>query len=357
MALVGAPSRINRSDTRLTVESITFSSNLTTPSIFLKALRNLLARTCLARQIKYCLFSVLKMDVSDPRERKKPQSNVNNIGSNNKNTNASAKNKQQHQNKKNKKKESNNNNKKKSQQGAVGGAGSGEQEKFNQWKKRDEELVDDLFEKELQEALLQSRLEQEGQKQQPSPGPTVNGDQGLANRRSRVTLSLAEFHEKFAEEPAALQPSREPLSKLLAQMKQQEEEEQALRRQAAREAAAILTREKVADEVRERAQQPRVVPQEEYDRMLEMKKKQIEHMAKVLNQTHKEMAVLQEQNADLEFMVSKGEMRKKVELIREVEELRLVKDELTDQIAQLHVSLEQEKSKVHQLTLELQKRR
>lgn len=89
-------------------------------------------------------------------------------------------------------------------------------------------------------------------------------------------------------------------------MKQQEETEETFRRQSARDAAAILNRERVAEEVRERAQQPRTVPQEEYDRMLEMKRKQIEHMAKVLNQTNKEMAVLQEQNKDLEGIVSKG---------------------------------------------------
>lgn len=89
-------------------------------------------------------------------------------------------------------------------------------------------------------------------------------------------------------------------------MKQQEEDEEFLRRQSARDAVAIVTRERITEEVRERAQQPRVVPQEEYDRMLEMKKKQIEHMAKVLNQTNKEMAILQEQNKDLEEIVSKG---------------------------------------------------
>ncbi|OQR72855.1 G kinase-anchoring protein 1-like, partial [Tropilaelaps mercedesae] len=241
------------------------------------------------------------------------------------------------------------------QQSTSGCANNGDQEKFDQWKKRDEELVADMFEKELQQALLQSRLEHEGPQQHP-PSLTVPNDQG-AGRKGKVTLTLAEFHEKFPEEPVPVQAAREPLSKRLAQMKQQEEDEEALRKQSIREAAAIVTRERAAEEVRERAQQPRVVPQEDYDRMLEMKKKQIEHMAKVLNQTHKEMAILQEQNSELESLVAKGEMKKKVELIREVEELRQVKDELTDQIGELHVALEQEKSKVHQLTLQLQRKR
>lgn len=139
--------------------------------------------------------------------------------------------------------------------------------------------------------------------------------------------------------------------------KEQEEEEHRLRLTTEREASAIVAREKVQQELIEKAAQPKVVPQEEYDQMLEMKRKQIEHMAKVLNSTNKELAILQEQNTDLEKLLSKGELKKKVDLIREVEELRLVKDELTEQIQTLYAALEQEKSKTNQLTQELQKRR
>lgn len=38
---------------------------------------------------------------------------------------------------------------------------NGEGEKFDEWKKRDEKLMESTYEKELQEALLMSRLEQE----------------------------------------------------------------------------------------------------------------------------------------------------------------------------------------------------
>lgn len=144
---------------------------------------------------------------------------------------------------------------------------------------------------------------------------------------------------------------------LLALRKEQEEEEQKLRLTSEREASAIVAREKIQQEFIEKASQPKMVSQEEYDQMLEMKRKQIEHMAKVLNTTNKELAILQEQNADLERLLAKGELKKKVDLIREVEELRAVKDELTEQIQTLFAALEQEKSKTNQLTQELQKRR
>lgn len=48
-------------------------------------------------------------------------------------------------------------------------------------------------------------------------------------------------------------------------------------------------------------------------------------------------------------------MREKAELIIQVEELHTLKNELMEQICELHGSLEQEKSKVRELTKELKK--
>lgn len=140
-------------------------------------------------------------------------------------------------------------------------------------------------------------------------------------------------------------------------LQREQEEEQKLRLTSEREASAIVAREKLQQEFIDKASQPKMVPQEEYDQMLEMKRKQIEHMAKVLNSTNKELAILQEQNSDLEKLLAKGELKKKIDLIREVEELRLIKDELTEQVQTLFAALEQEKSKTNHLTQELQKRR
>ncbi|XP_003745101.1 G kinase-anchoring protein 1 [Galendromus occidentalis] len=292
-------------------------------------------------------FSVLKMDVPDPSERKKAPVKAQPVVTTKK---------QQQQPNKNKAKNNNNNSnnkKKKAQQ-------SGDSSKFDEWKKRDEDLMESTYEKELQEALLMSRLEQEKQtKQVEQRSEAAVSESAESKKKGKVVLSLQEFHEKFVSEKAPPPaPSRaEPLSKLLALRKEQAEEEKRLRLHSEREASAIVAREKVQQEIIDKASQPKVVPQEEYDQMLEMKRKQIEHMAKVLNTTNKELAILQEQNADLEKLLAKGELKKKVELIREVEELRIVKDELTEQIQSLFVALEQEKSKTNLLTQELQKRR
>lgn len=48
-------------------------------------------------------------------------------------------------------------------------------------------------------------------------------------------------------------------------------------------------------------------------------------------------------------------VKEKAEILVQVEKLSGIKDELTDQVTQLHAALEQEKSKVHSLTNDLKK--
>uniref|UniRef100_A0A8C4QWD1 G kinase anchoring protein 1 n=1 Tax=Eptatretus burgeri TaxID=7764 RepID=A0A8C4QWD1_EPTBU len=93
---------------------------------------------------------------------------------------------------------------------------------------------------------------------------------------------------------------------------------------------------------------------------LEQLKAEMEAKSAEVAVLHKDVSMWQtkykevkKRNAQLLFMLQQGEMKEKSDVLLQVEELTNIKNELTQQVTNLHASLEQERTKVKTLHSEL----
>ena len=62
-----------------------------------------------------------------------------------------------------------------------------------------------------------------------------------------------------------------------------------------------------------------------------------------------QLVLVKERNKKLCKIMMSGEMKEKAEILVEAEKLRKVKDELSEELQDLHIQLEQERSKVNNI--------
>ncbi|XP_078735361.1 G kinase-anchoring protein 1 isoform X2 [Lampetra fluviatilis] len=88
---------------------------------------------------------------------------------------------------------------------------------------------------------------------------------------------------------------------------------------------------------------------------LEKKDKEIADLKVVTAEWEVKFKEVKKRNAQLLYMLQQGEMKEKSDVLLQVEELTNIKNELTQQVSDLHTALEQERSKVKTLQAELVK--
>uniref|UniRef100_A0A8D0FZ59 G kinase anchoring protein 1 n=1 Tax=Strix occidentalis caurina TaxID=311401 RepID=A0A8D0FZ59_STROC len=88
---------------------------------------------------------------------------------------------------------------------------------------------------------------------------------------------------------------------------------------------------------------------------LEKKDAEIEQLKNIITQWEAKYKEVKARNAQLLKMMQEGEMKDKAEILLQVDESQIIKNELTVQVTILHAALEQERSKVKLLQAELTK--
>ncbi|XP_018614660.2 G kinase-anchoring protein 1 [Scleropages formosus] len=232
------------------------------------------------------------------------------------------------------------------------------QECWQQWKRRDEQLTNELYEADLEKALILSKLEYEEHKQDyentETTSPKSRGG-GKKDRRKnhqgkekRLTVSLKDFqtegnidhhkkHEKedirtinpLSHDSRFFDKLEDDVSKIVLREK---------RREQFSNSGSTEATTSVEYEPDVRAEQLK------YE--LEKKDLEIEKLKKVISQWEAKYKEVKARNAQLLKMLQQGEMKDKAEILLQVEELLNIKEELSSQVTLLHASLEQEKSKV-----------
>ncbi|XP_064153151.1 G kinase-anchoring protein 1 [Anguilla rostrata] len=241
------------------------------------------------------------------------------------------------------------------------GAGETElpQEGWQQWKQRDEQLTSELYEADLEKALILSQLDYEEHKQDyESADATSSAAKGgrkdkrknqQGKERQRVTVSLKDFHteghidqlnkKQEKEEPKTVSPAlhcdrffnklEDDVSKIVLREK---------RREQFSNSSGLEVTTSTEHEPDVRAEQLK------YE--LEKKDLEIERLKNVIAQWESKYKEVKARNALLLKILQQGEMKDKAEILLQVEELLNIKEELSSQVTLLHASLEQEKSKV-----------
>lgn len=246
---------------------------------------------------------------------------------------------------------------------------------WESWKKRDDQFVSDAYEQDLQQALLLSRLDYEEKKdfyeaQQRTVTVTAvaaSGNRGAAAKNKKkngaakkdkkTTMSLEEFNQLGT---SPLSDSIEPEDQDTPDSKNEKRppspEREAIFEQVAKDAKNILSREQRKEELKNKqpflAEQVRSL---QFQDELEKKDQQIAMLKAHIEKLVAELKVVKLRNKQLCNILAQGEMQDKAEILRDFEEVTQVKDELTQQVTELHAALEQERSKVRQLQQDARK--
>ncbi|KAJ6669649.1 hypothetical protein lerEdw1_000198 [Lerista edwardsae] len=195
-----------------------------------------------------------------------------------------------------------------------------QEENWQEWRQRDEQLTSEMFEADLEKALLLSKLEYEEHKKEyentESASPPLKAAHKKEKRKNQqgkdkpLTVSLKDFqsdpnidHFPKRQEDVLLKDGRTERLKL----------------------------------------------------ELEKKDAEIQKLKSSVTQWEMKYKEVKARNAQLLKMLQEGEMKDKAEILLQVDEFQSIKNELTLQVTSLHAALEQERSKVKLLQAELTK--
>ncbi|XDV48502.1 hypothetical protein PO909_017907, partial [Leuciscus waleckii] len=231
--------------------------------------------------------------------------------------------------------------------------GSKPQENWQEWKQRDEQLTSDLYEADLEKALMLSKLEFEEHKKDPEKTETASPKTKAGGKKDRkknqqgkdkrVTVSLKDFQH---EDQPSKKPDKEPVNPALR--------DETFFNQLEDDVSKIVQRDKrreqysnsAGHEVNTSSEQEQDVRTEQLKYELEKKDLEIGKLKKTISQWEERYKEVKARNGQLLKMLQQGEMKDKAEILLQVEELMNIKEELSSQVTQLHTALEQERSKV-----------
>ncbi|XP_044612464.1 G kinase-anchoring protein 1 isoform X2 [Equus asinus] len=189
------------------------------------------------------------------------------------------------------------------------------EENWQEWRQRDEQLTSEMFEADLEKALLLSKLEYEEHKKEYENAENASTQSKVMNKKDKrknhqgkdkpLTISLKDFQ------------SEDHISK--------------------------KTEEVVLKDGRI----------ERLKLELERKDAEIQKLKNVIIQWEAKYKEVKARNAQLLKMLQEGEMKDKAEILLQVDESQSIKNELTIQVTSLHAALEQERSRVKVLQAEL----
>ncbi|XP_060787392.1 G kinase-anchoring protein 1 isoform X2 [Neoarius graeffei] len=243
---------------------------------------------------------------------------------------------------------------------------SAPQESWQEWKQRDERLTSELYEADLEKALMLSKLEFEQQKKDAvsteNASPKAKGGGGKKEKKKnqqgkdkRITVSLKDFQQEGNMDPPSKRSEREepkPANPSVHEKRFFNQLEDDVNRIVQRDKRREQYSCSAGQELNTSSEQEQDVRTEQLKFQLEKKDQEIEKLKKTISQWEERYKEVKARNAQLLKMLQQGEMKDKAEILQQVEELLNIKEELTKQVTLLHVSLEQERSKVKGLQSE-----
>lgn len=227
------------------------------------------------------------------------------------------------------------------------------------WQKRDKDLVEGMFENELKEALLASKIEYEANQESKDMNENATENsiplpkKKTGNKKGLTTMSLDEFNHLLPEpekkENKNFKPAMNTESHFFDEVNQ--------------EADKLIKVEKTKSAIRKKKSGPK--PKEadisEAPRLAQLQEElreskiEVERLCLENETLRQELLNVKTRNKRLCSILVQGEMKEKSEILVEMEKLAKVKEELTIEVNSLAIQLQQERSKVSALTNEAKK--
>ncbi|XP_069481972.1 G kinase-anchoring protein 1 isoform X2 [Ambystoma mexicanum] len=238
-----------------------------------------------------------------------------------------------------------------------------------QWRQKDEQLTSNMFEADLEKALMMSKLEFEEHKKEHDSTGNASPQSKSGNKKEKKrnqgkdkppTVALKDFQSetntdqlnKKQEElrsPSLLLPDGEFFNRL------EDDVSKILIREKRREHTDVNGVETFTSHEYSPERFLKDGKTEQLKVELEKKNEEMKQIQKVVKQWEGKYKEVKARNAQLLKMLQEGEMKDKADILLQVDELLTIKNELTLQVTGLHVALEQERSKVKGLQAELLK--
>lgn len=232
---------------------------------------------------------------------------------------------------------------------------------WDEWQKLDEEYAADAFEKDLQQALLLSKLESEQQKQQQRNGTDKAKGDGETKenkkkkKKEKHAMSLEEFNKKTEEKKVNLDELDTPPSLVTTpKVPPSTTSDTAFFESVESDVSRILRQEKMQEEYKKQYAAESVITAK-YQEQIRKLEKEVEFLRATMKKQEEELKQVKKRNKQLCVILAQGEMKDKAEVLMQVDQLTEVKDELTEQVSELTAELEKERSKVHTIKSELDK--
>ncbi|XP_074525372.1 G kinase-anchoring protein 1 [Halichoeres trimaculatus] len=240
-------------------------------------------------------------------------------------------------------------------------------EGWQQWKQRDEQMTSELYEADLEKALILSKLEYEQQKQHTNTNTSSpksrGGKEGGGKKdkkknqqaKDKKTVSLQDFQAEGSAEHLSKKQEKEDARAVLGVGQEErffnklEDDVSRIMQQEKRREQYATSQGQEVNTSTEHEPDPRA---EQLKYELEKKDQEIEKLKKTISQWEVKYKEVKARNSQLLKMLQQGEMKDKAEILLQVEELLHIKEELSSQVTLLHGALEQERSKVKGLQSE-----
>jgi len=273
-------------------------------------------------------------------------------------------------------------------------------ESWDEWKNRDEQYVLDQFQRDMEAALRISQADIELHKNNKlSSSTSKKREKKKMQRENSKTMSLHEFTESVqAPEPSFVQATEEPPDEeemiptintgpllvnghcpedLNPQYYDEPDPVEQVHEEETVEHTETITPQKKKKKKKIKVNGESVFELDMLDEKksnlliehsgldsasiaawnaeMEKKDRMIEKLKEIAQAFKDELSQVKKRNKQLCFILGQGEMKDKADILLQIEELTSVKDELSSELTEMHSALEQERSKVSALKLELTK--
>ncbi|XP_076465016.1 G kinase-anchoring protein 1-like [Babylonia areolata] len=239
-------------------------------------------------------------------------------------------------------------------------------DEWAEWQRRDKEATEDMFEQDLQKALLESRLEAEQVKEAQKVavkegralGSAASDSAGGKKKKKKdkpQTMSLDQFNQLPPETlPGSDDENEDPAPPPVHTRVPITCQDTSYFESVTSDASKILQKERIQEQY-QKAYAHESAMQSKYQDQIEKLKEKIKELESRLEAQGKELKTVKGRNATLAKILATGEMKEKSSILEEVEELTTDKLHLTEQLHSLNADLEKERSKNHALKLEIDK--
>ncbi|CAH1795899.1 unnamed protein product [Owenia fusiformis] len=231
-------------------------------------------------------------------------------------------------------------------------------EQWEEWKKMDKEATKGSYEADLQQALLLSKLELQREKEMRANVALVDEAKGKDKKKKKkekpATMSLDAFNqlaENTDTHPDLVNGSLNSSQKLPTSPPS-DDPDPTFFDKVSDDVSKIIRKEQIQEEYRKQylveSKQMR-----QHNEESEQKEKEVKTLRATVQNLEDELKQVKRRNKQLCHILAQGEMKEKSEILVQVDQLNQVKDELTDQVSNLMVELEKERSKNHLIKAEL----